>query len=231
MRRRVFFFRSSSEKEINPIFSIFLKNFGMRKILFGIVIALVLVFGVQYCEYRNDERERVIEHSALIQQQLKNVGKLVVTEGSFTEIFSYEDSKKFYFDRLSSTKKALVIVNAEATISYDLSQIKTEISEEMETVTITHIPEPELKVYPKIEYYDIDEGFFNKFNAEDLNIISKRVEESLNNKIEASNLWTNSENRLLSELQKIYILTNSLGWTLQYDGGNVISDSHFESLK
>ncbi|MDC8003309.1 DUF4230 domain-containing protein [Aureisphaera galaxeae] len=201
----------------------------MRKILFGIGIALVLVFGVQYCEYRKDEKERVIRHSSIIQKQLKNVGKLVVTEGSYAEVLSYEDSKKLYFD-FFSTKKALVVVNAEATISYDLSLIQTEISEEMKTVTITHIPEPELKVYPKIEYYDMEEGYFNKFTAEDLNVIASRVDDSLRKKIEASNLTSNAQNRLISELQKIYILTNSMGWTLEYKGEVLESQESLNDL-
>ncbi|GAB5401540.1 MAG: DUF4230 domain-containing protein [Aureisphaera sp.] len=202
----------------------------MRKILFGVVITLLLVFGVQYCEYRKDGKERVIQHSSLIQKELKNVGKLVVTEGSFAEVFSYEDSKELYFD-FFSTKKALVIVNADATISYDLSRIETEISEEMKTVTITHIPEPELKIYPKIEYYDMEEGYFNKFTSEDLNIISSKVDESLRKKIEASKLTDNAQNRLISELQKIYILTNSMGWTLQYNGETLDSEESFSELK
>ncbi|MBX2829193.1 MAG: DUF4230 domain-containing protein [Flavobacteriaceae bacterium] len=201
----------------------------MRKILFGIVIALALVFGVQYCEYRKDEKQQVIEHSAVIQKQLKNVGKLVVTEGSFAEVLSYEDSKKLYFD-FFSTKKALVVVNAEATISYDLSLIQTEISEEMKTVTITYIPEPELKIYPQIEYYDIEEEFFNKFTAEDLNIITARVDESIKKRIEASNLSSNAQNRLISELQKIYILTNSMGWTLEYKGNVLDAEASWSDL-
>jgi hypothetical protein len=34
---------------------------------------------------------------------------------------------------------------------------------------------------------------------------------------------TNAQNRLISELQKIYILTNSMGWILQYND-KVISE-------
>lgn len=203
----------------------------MRKILFGVVLTLVLVFGLRYCEYQKDNADQLIQHSALIEKQLKNVGKLVVTEGSYSEVFSYEDSKKFYFDMLSSTKKALVIVNADATISYDLSLIETKISADTKTVTITHIPEPELKIYPQIEYYDIDQGYFNKFSAGDHNKIKVRVEDSLRKKIDASNLSANAQNRLISELQKIYILTNSMGWTLEYKGQALMSEESISELK
>jgi hypothetical protein len=36
-------------------------------------------------------------------------------------------------------------------------------------------------------------------------------------KIEASDLKSNAQNRLISELSKFLILTNSLGWTLEYN--------------
>ena len=178
----------------------------MRKILFGAALALVIVFGVRYCE------------------QIKNVGKLIVTEGNYAQVFTYEDSKKFYVDVLSATKKALVVVNAEATIAYDLSKVATEIDELTKTVRITYIPESELKINPNIEYYDVQQDYLNQFNARDYNIIKSRVQKELEKEVKNSTLYSNAQNRLISELSKIYFLTNSLGWTLEYNG-NAVTDS------
>ena len=203
----------------------------MRNILFGIVIALVIVFGLRYCEHNKDEREQLEASTALIQKQLENVGKLIVTEGSYAQVFSYSDSKKFYIDIFSAKKKALIVVNAKASIAYDLHQIKTEIDEANKTVTITHIPEPELSINPNIEYYDMQQDYLNQFEAEDHNKIKKRSESSLRKKIEASELATNAQNRLISELQKIYILTNSMGWTLHYQQQPIETERDFEKIK
>ncbi len=202
----------------------------MRKILFGIVIALVLVFGLRYCEHQKDDREQLLANTALIEKQLKNVGKLIVTEGSYAQVFTYEDSRDFYFDLFTSNKKALVVINAEATISYDLSKITSEILKESKTVRIISIPEPELKINPNIEYYDVTQDYLNQFDAKDYNIIKKRVEASLKKKIEASDLKKNAENRLISELQKIYILTNSMGWSLEYNS-TIIDEAESFDIK
>ena len=202
----------------------------MRKILLGAVIALAIVFGLRYCEHKKDERQQLTESSLLIQKQLKNVGKLVVTEGSYAQVFTYNDTEKL-LGFLDAKKKALVVVNAEATISYDLSQIETEVDQVTKTVTITKIPEPELKINPNIEYYDVKQDYLNKFEAKDYNIIKKKVENLLRKKIEASELRTNAQNRLISELQKIYILTNSMGWTLQYNDSAIESEQELESIK
>jgi len=195
----------------------------MRKVLLGIVIALVIVFGLRYCEYKKDDRDQLRENSSLIQKQLKNVGKLIVTEGNYAQVLTFSDTEKL-FGFLDAKKKAIVVVNATATISYDLSLITSEISEENKTVTITHIPEPELTINPNIEYYDVTQDYLNQFEASDYNKIKQRVEASLRKKIEASDLQKNAQNRLISELQKIYILTSSMGWTLMYEG-NLISDN------
>lgn len=202
----------------------------MRNIIFGIVIAVVLVFGLHYCEHQKDEREQLIESTALIQKQLKNVGKLIVTEGSYAQVFTYKDTDKL-LGFLDANKKALVVVNAEATISYDLSKIETEVDETTKTVIIKNIPEPELKINPNIEYYDVSQDYFNQFEAKDYNRIKQKVERLLRTKIEASELRTNAQNRLISELQKIYILTNSKGWTLRYNARPIKTEEDLLQIK
>ena len=203
----------------------------MRNILLGIVICLVVVFGLRYCEHEKDKKEEVRATTALIQEQLQNVGKLIVTEGNYAQVFSYEDSKKFYFDLFSSDKKALVVVNATATIAYDLSKVKTQIDSENKTISITSLPEPELTISPNIEYYDVSQDYLNQFEASDYNKIKDRIEETLRVKIEASTLKTNAKNRLISELQKIYLLTSTMDWVLKFEDQVISEEKDLQDLK
>ena len=203
----------------------------MRNILLGIVIAFVIVFGLRYCENKKENREILEANTALIQKELKNVGKLIVTEGSYAQVFTYNDSKDLMYGLFDARKKALSVVNAKATIAYDLSEVKTDIDETTKTVTITNIPEPELSINPNIQYYDVTQDYLNQFTASDYTKIKSRVEKSLKKKIEASELRTNAENRLISELQKIYILTNSMGWTLKYNSTVVENEAELQKLK
>ncbi|MCP4052640.1 MAG: DUF4230 domain-containing protein [Mesoflavibacter sp.] len=187
----------------------------MRKIVVGICITLMVIFIINKCS--NKEEILIQEHSTLIEKQIKNVSKLVVTEGNFSEVFSYKNSKAVFGDLIEVEKKALVVVNAEVTVAYDLSKIEFNLDEENKTLTITKIPEQEIKIFPELEYYDVQADFLNPFKAEDYNAINKKVKQQITKKINASNLKSNAENRLVSELSKFYILTNSLGWTLQYN--------------
>ncbi|MCF4101201.1 DUF4230 domain-containing protein [Gillisia sp. M10.2A] len=203
----------------------------MKRALLLIAVLLLLFFGYTYYQSRESERDQLEESTQLIEKQLKNVGKLVVIEGTFAQVFSYKDSKRFYLDIFSARKKALIVVNAKVSVAYDLSKLKTEVDAKKKTVRITYIPKEEISINPNIQYYDVTQDYLNQFEAEDYNKIQKRIQASLKEKIEKSSLKSNAQNRLVSELQKIYILTNSMGWTLEYNGNTIESNSAMEAIK
>jgi hypothetical protein len=203
----------------------------MRKILFGVIITLVVLFTFKYCDEKQEDKIVIKESTALIQEQIKNVGKLVVTEGHFSEVFTYENSEKIYYTKFNSEKKAIVILNADVTIAYDLSKIRYQIDEATKTLQILSIPKEEIKISPDFEFYDIQDGFFNKFEAKDYNTIKETVKKSLMKKVEASELKSNAQNRLISELSKFFMLTNSLGWTLEYNQSPISELGELNNLK
>lgn len=192
---------------------------------------MVIVFALRYCEHKKDDREHLEASTALIQKELKNVGKLIVTEGSYSQVFSFSASRDLIYGLSFAKKSALVVVNAKATIAYDLSKVEMVIDEASKTVTITKIPEPELSINPNIEYYDVKQNYLNQFSASDYNKITQQIEKSLRKKIEESELQTNAENRLISELSRIYILTHTMGWTLKYNQTVVEKEEDLQELK
>nr|WP_299073110.1 DUF4230 domain-containing protein [uncultured Allomuricauda sp.] len=196
----------------------------MKKVLVGAIIALASVLIYKSCADDREQQSILKENSLLIQQELQNVSKLIVTEGHFVEVYNYADSKELFGTLVTADKKALVVVNAEATIAYDLSKVVYEMDEEQKIIHINAIPEAEIKINPDFEYYDVTADYFNPFKAEDYNTIKQEVTTSLLKKVKASSLKSNAENRLISELSKIFVVTKTLGWTLLYEG-NSIDDS------
>jgi len=202
----------------------------MKKVLVGAIIALASVLIYKSCADDRVQQSILKENTMLIQQELKQVSKLIVTEGHFVEVYNYADSKELFGALITADKKALVVVNAEATISYDLSQIEYEMDEAQKTIHIKVIPEPEIKINPDFEYYDVTADYFNPFKAEDYNAIKQNVTTSLLKKVSASSLKSNAENRLISELSRIYMLTNTLGWTLTYGQEKIDSAKALEAM-
>lgn len=192
---------------------------------------MFILLTFKYCEDQKQNEIVLQEQSTLIQKETHNVGKLVVTEGHFSEVLSYENSKTIFGDWLEAEKKALVVVNADVTIAYDLSKIRFELDETSKTLRIISIPEEEIKISPEIQYYDIQSDYFNQFEAKDYNAIAQKAKESVAAKVDRSELRSNAKNRLISELSKFYILTNSLGWTLQYNETPIGQIDNFYELK
>lgn len=200
----------------------------MKKVFIGVILTLAVVLIFRSCSEEKKKKSILKENSMLIQEQINNVSKLIVTEGHFAEVYNYKDSQQLFGPLITADKKALVVVNAEVTVGYDLSLVKFEINEDTKTLRIISIPEPEIKINPDFEYYDVTADYLNQFNAEDYNKIKRNVNASLLKKIEASTLKSNAQNRLLSELSKFLVLTNSMGWTLSYGDRNI---QNFDELK
>ncbi|KGO84036.1 hypothetical protein Q762_02005 [Flavobacterium cauense R2A-7] len=193
------------------------------------LIVFVVLGVIAYKYFTSEKTTATTEYNTeLIQQQIKNVGKLVVTEGHFSQVMTYKDQQKYMMDLISFEKKALIIINADVTVAYDLRQIQYDIDEKNKTITIVGIPKEEIKISPDIQFYDVEQSTMNPFTGDDYNKINKKVKADLAKKIEKSSLKSNAKNRLVSELAKVLILTNSMGWMLQYNGVVVKSDKELE---
>jgi lipopolysaccharide export LptBFGC system permease protein LptF len=199
----------------------------LKRILIGIAVIGGIFLLFKYCDFKKNDDEDITYNTNLIQQQILNVGKLIVTEGHFSEVITYKNQQKYLLDMLSFEKKALVIVNADVTVAYDLHKMKYDIDEKNKTITIVSIPKEEIKISPDIQFYNVEQSKLNPFTGDDYNKINKSVKANLAKKIEKSSLKTNAQNRLISELSKILIVTNTMGWKLQYEGKVIESEKDF----
>lgn len=199
----------------------------LLRILFSFFLVLFFMFmGVVVYHYAGGSSTNKIEYNSnLIQEQLKNVSKLIVTEANYSQVMTYEDQQKYLLNLVSFTKKAVVIVNAKATVAYDLTQLQYQIDEERQVVQLLHIPDPEVNIYPDYKLYDVETSTFNPFTGTDYNKINARIKDDLQKKIEQSTLKSNAENRLMSELGKLLVVTNMLGWKLEYQGNAIKKES------
>lgn len=199
----------------------------LKRLLIGIAAALIIFLLFKFCDFKKDEDQDITYNTNLIQQQILNVGKLVVTEGHFSEVITYKNQQKYLMDMLSFEKKALVVVNADVTVAYDLHLMKYDIDSINKIITIVQIPKEEIKISPDIQFYDVEQSKLNPFTGDDYNKINKSVKANLAKKIEKSSLKANAQNRLISELSKLLITTIQLGWTLKYDGQVIENEKDF----
>ena len=185
-------------------------------------------YGHRY--FTKDKETTTMDYNTdLIQERIKNVGKLIVTEGHFSQVMTYKDQQKYLMDLISFEKKAIIIINADVTISYDLRQMKYAIDDKNKVITILTIPKEEVKISPDIQFYNVEQSTMNAFTGDDYNKINKKVKADLANKVAKSKLKANAKNRLISELSTILVLTHSMGWKLQYEDQIISTDKEIDT--
>ncbi|ESU29335.1 hypothetical protein FLJC2902T_07310 [Flavobacterium limnosediminis JC2902] len=216
---------SSTQTDIKNMLVPLVQAIGRSGKLIWLIV--LIIAGVLLFRYFTSEKptETTEYNTDLIEQQIKNVGKLVVTEGHYSQVMTYKDQQKYMMNLITFEKKALIIINADVTVAYDLSKVKYDIDEKNKTITIVSIPKEEIKISPDIQFYDVEQSTLNPFTGEDYNKINRKVKADLARKIEKSKLKTNAENRLVSELAKILILTNTMGWKLEYNNQEIQTEN------
>ena len=111
---------SSTETAIKNMLIPLVQAIGRSGKLIYLLIFLIVGFLVYQFFTKSSESSTVEYNSALIEKQIKNVGKLVVTEGHYSEVITYKDQQKYFMDFITFEKKALIVANADVLVMYDL---------------------------------------------------------------------------------------------------------------
>ena len=84
---------SATETQVKNVLVPILQAIGRSgKLLYLIIIGVVVFFAYQFFT-RSSNSSTLEYNSALIEKQLKNVSKLVVTEGHYSQVMTYKDQK------------------------------------------------------------------------------------------------------------------------------------------
>jgi LAS superfamily LD-carboxypeptidase LdcB len=182
-------------------------------LIIGVLFVLVVVTAYRFFT----EKKRTTHQATVLVEQIKKVCKFVTVEGDFAEIYHYENVKERYLKLISSRKKALIVINAKAHIGFDLSEIEIETNLKQKKIILTHFPQPEiLSIENDINYYDKKEGFFNKFEAQDLTELQKEAKQHIINKVPESGLYNVARKEALDSILLIENVVKTIGWQLDY---------------
>jgi hypothetical protein len=162
--------------------------------------------------YEKTAKKHQQEEIKVVLNGVQNLSKLVVSEGSFSEMYSFSDSKKYLYDYLSFEKKAILSVNAKVEVGYDLSKLEIEVDSVGKQIIINKIPKEEVLISPDIKYFDLQQSQFNTFSKSELNKLSDKAIEKIKSTITVSNLQKDAKIRLFEELSKIYQLSKIYNW-------------------
>ena len=176
-----------------------------------LIVFLVGFFIAKFWYVKKEENHKKEEIQVVV-SSIKNLSKLVVSKGTFSEVYNYTDSKKYFYDYVSFDKKAIITVNATVEVGYDLSKLEIQIDSVAKKIIINKIPTQEVVISPDVKYFDLQQSQFNVFSKEELNKINQKSIEKIKETIEVTDLKEKSKTRLFEELSKIYQLSSIYNW-------------------
>lgn len=163
-------------------------------------------------------KEKSKEQSVVLLDKIKNVSKLITVEGNFNEIMHFSDVKNSLLNMISSKKKAIVLANAKVFIGFNMKKVQFQANSDKRTIKILRFPEPEvLSIETDIEFYDVKNGLFNKFDASELTELNKKIKQNIADKIPESNLLLSAQNKAMETLHIIEEMVDTFGWKLDYN--------------
>jgi hypothetical protein len=184
---------------------------------FIIIISILVTLGLVTVYKQWKTKQTTNAQSIILLDKIKRVCKFITVEGDFAEIYHYEDVKEKFLKLISSKKKALVVINAKAYVGFDLSKIQMSSNTNAKIVVLSHFPEPEvLSIESDINYYDKQDGMFNKFDASDLTELNSKAKEHIMDKIPESGLYNTAKLEALEAIHLIENLVDTIGWKLDY---------------
>ena len=184
---------------------------------FIIIISILVTLGIVTIYKKSKVKKTTNAQSIILLDKIKRVCKFITVEGDFAEIYHYEDVKEKFLKLISSRKKALVVINAKAHVGFDLSKIQMNSNQKNKTVVLTHFPQPEvLSIESNINYYDKQDGMFNKFEASDLTDLHVKAKAHIMDKIPESGLYNVAKQEALEAINLIENLVETIGWKLDY---------------
>ena len=183
----------------------------------GYITLLLAVFGAgvwvtKY--YYSKPSENATEQSEVLLEKVKTVCKLVTVEGYFTEIYDYKDYWGYDFSPFR--KKALIRVKAKVSVGFDMEKMTTTTQIQNKLLLISNLPQPSiLSIDHDLDYYDVTEGTFNNFTAEDYTQLNAKAKDFVRQQVEKSGLLQSAAEQGNKMTDIIRTLAESMGWRVE----------------
>jgi len=156
----------------------------------------------------------VTTDSTTLMQNIEKVFKVVLAEGSYSDIFDYKSEQSRFFNLFKSKKKALLISEARVLVGYDFAKVQIAIDEKTQRINILEFPNPEvLAIDPEYKFYDADSGLFNRLDKEDYGAMVSDAKERIGQKALKSELPSIAAKQMKALLTNI---DDNTSWQLFY---------------
>jgi hypothetical protein len=188
----------------------------MRGIRFMNLLFAALLFAAGFFTHKfitDAKKMNAQDEAKVLLDKVQEVTKLVTVEGNFSEVYNYKDY--WGYDFFPFQKKAIILINAKVAVGYDLKKMNLVSDAASKTLTISKLPPPEiLSLEHDLTYYDISQGTFNSFSAQDYTALQVKVKDFVRQKAEESDVKKRADAQGNKLVDMIRFMVEGAGWKL-----------------
>lgn len=165
-----------------------------------------LVFFYLGSRYEKENNDNTKQSSAVLLEHIREVIKLATVEAQFSELYAHKEFQ--WFDLAPFRKSAIIRVQATVAAGIALDTSHFRIDEKTKELQLRANLEPKiLYIDHQMDYYDLQQGSFNEFTAEDMSQMQQKAKELILKKAEESELLDRAKK---SKESMIFILQQTL---------------------
>ncbi|MFV0304809.1 MAG: DUF4230 domain-containing protein [Moheibacter sp.] len=187
----------------------------MRKYTY-IVVGLLLGALLTYFVMKQFQTSSTTNDSQIIAYEIKKLNKMIVAEQMVSNVVTHKSSRYIpgLDDIFSLDKKLVLVVNAKVQATYDMSQMRVRIDSVNQAIYIQKIPDLDIKTYPDVQFFDVEQSVFNSFDANELNSVKKDAAKLVEDKIDYPKLEKEAHAQLINNLGEVYLLAKIYNWKI-----------------
>jgi len=122
------------------------------------------------------------EEGQVMLEKVRETIKLITLEADFSELYNYKDYLGYDFSPFR--KKAILRVQAKASIGFDLEKVTLEVLPEKGQIIVRDMPKAEiLSLEHDLDYYDLQEGVLILFQKEIYRILIRMQKNSFGQRL------------------------------------------------
>jgi len=190
----------------------------MRNTLLYILLALSIIssiiLGTLLFQKINWTKQQETTSAEVLLEEVASVFKMIAVEGYVSEIYDYKSYK--YWDINFLRRKALVRVKAKVSIGYDMEKAEFVVEDQTKTIKIYSFPKAEiLSIDHDLDYYNMEEGIFNTFGANELSVLNKKAKDHIERVIHNGDLFIQAAEQKQTLIDLLNGIFESSGWKVE----------------
>lgn len=179
-------------------------------VIFVLSAAAFFYLGVRY---HSVKQRQTVESSAVLLERIKEVIKLSTVEAQFSELYSHKEFQ--WFDLSPFRKSAIIRVQATVSAGIQLDSSHFKIDEQTKELHLSaHLDPRILYIDHQLDYYDMQQGSFNEFTAEDMSRLQQNAKDLIRKKAIESDLLSRAEGRKQSMLSMLNQVLDLMSYKL-----------------